>query len=80
MIMINKINNLSQSEFIEIFANIFEKTKWIAERAYNPKPFDNFEILCSKMLEIFKILNKILKIITVPFVILFFSQFVRLLC
>ena len=54
MIMINKINNLSQSKFIQIFANIFEKTKWIAERLYNQKPFDSFEDLRLKMLEIFK--------------------------
>ena len=54
MIMINKINNLSQSKFIQIFANIFEKTKWIAERLYGQKPFDSFEDLRLKMLEIFK--------------------------
>ena len=54
MIMINKINNLSQSKFIQIFANIFEKTKWIAEKLYNQKPFDSFEDLRLKMLEIFK--------------------------
>ena len=58
MIMINKINNLSQSKFIEIFANIFEKTKWIAERLYNQKPFNSFEDLCSKILEIFKTTSK----------------------
>ena len=52
--MINKINNLSQSKFIQIFANIFEKTKWIADRLYNQKPFDSFEDLRLKMLEIFK--------------------------
>ena len=48
MILINKINNLSQIRFNEIFANIFEKTKWIAERLYNQKPFNSFEDLCSK--------------------------------
>jgi len=58
MILINKINNLSQSKFIEIFANIFEKTKWIAERLYNQKPFNSFEDLCSKILEIFKTTSK----------------------
>ena len=58
MILINKINNLSQSKFIEIFANIFEKTKWIAERLYNQKPFNSFDDLCSKMLEIFKTTSK----------------------
>ena len=58
MILINKINNLSQIKFNEIFANIFEKTKWIAERLYNQKPFNSFEDLCSKILEIFKTSSK----------------------
>ena len=51
---INAINNLSQSEFVKIFANIFEKTKWIAEELYNQKPFSGFEDLCTKMLNIFE--------------------------
>ena len=55
---IDKINKLSQSEFIEIFANIFEKTKWIAEKLYNQKPFDDFKDLCSKMLGIFETAGK----------------------
>ena len=55
---IDKINKLSQSKFIEIFANIFEKTKWIAKKLYIQKPFNNFEELCIKMLEIFKVANK----------------------
>ena len=54
MSAINTINNLHQSEFIKIFANIFEKAKWIAEELYNQKPFNNFEDLCSKMLDIFE--------------------------
>ena len=28
--MINKINKLSQSEFIKVFANIFENARWVA--------------------------------------------------
>ena len=55
---IDKINKLSLSEFVEIFANIFEKTKWIVERLYKQKPFDSFEGLCSKMLGIFKTASK----------------------
>ncbi|MDP6440833.1 MAG: 2-oxo-4-hydroxy-4-carboxy-5-ureidoimidazoline decarboxylase [Pelagibacteraceae bacterium] len=58
MILINKINNLSQIRFNEIFANIFEKTKWIAEKLYNQKPFNSFEDLCSKILEIFRTTSK----------------------
>ncbi len=55
---IDKINKLSRSEFVEIFANVFEKTKWVAEKLYNQKPFDNFEDLCSKMLGIFETAGK----------------------
>ena len=55
---IDKINKLSRSEFVEIFANIFEKTKWIAEKLYNQKPFNSFEDLCSKMLGIFETAGK----------------------
>ena len=55
---IDKINKLSRSEFVEIFANIFEKTKWIAEKLYNQKPFDSFEDLRLKMLGIFETAGK----------------------
>ena len=55
---IDKINKLSRTEFVEIFANIFEKTKWIAEKLYNQKPFDSFVELRSQMLGIFEIASK----------------------
>lgn len=58
MTTIDKLNKLSRSEFVEIFANIFEKTKWIAEKLYNQKPFDDFKDLCSKMLGIFETASK----------------------
>ena len=51
---INKVNNLNKSDFISIFGNVFEKTEWIAEKAYNSKPYNNFEELFSKMMEIFE--------------------------
>ena len=56
--MINKINKLSKSEFVKVFANIFENAIWIAEKLYNQKPFDNFEELSSKMLNIFETATK----------------------
>ena len=56
--MINKINKLPKSEFIKVFANIFENAIWIAEKLYNQKPFDNFEELSSKMLNIFETAEK----------------------
>ena len=51
--MINKINKLSQSEFIKVFANIFENSSWIASELYKEKPFDNFLNLSSKFFVIF---------------------------
>ena len=51
--MINKINKLPQSEFIKVFANIFENSSWIASNLYKEKPFNNFENLFSKILAIF---------------------------
>ena len=56
--MINKINKLSQNEFIKVFGNIFENAEWIAEELYNQKPFSNFEELSSKMLNIFATTTK----------------------
>ena len=63
--MINKINKMSRSEFIKVFANIFENTRWIVEELYNQKPFNNFEELSSKILNIFEtaIKEKQLKIL-----------------
>ena len=56
--MINKINKLSKSEFVKVFANIFENARWIAEELYNRKPFDNFEELSLKILNIFETATK----------------------
>ena len=52
--MINKINKLTQSEFIKVFANIFENSSWIAEELYKKKPFIDFDELSSKMMNIFE--------------------------
>ena len=56
--MINKINKLSQSEFIKVFANIFENARWIAEELYKQKPFGDFNELSSKMMDIFEMSSK----------------------
>ena len=56
--MINKINKLSQTEFIKVFANIFENARWIAEELYNKKPFNSFKELSAKMLDIFEVADK----------------------
>ena len=51
---VNKVNNLNKSDFISIFGNVFEKSEWIAVQAYALKPFNNFDELFSKMMEIFE--------------------------
>ena len=56
--MINKINKLSEDEFIKVFANIFEKAAWIAKELYKQKPYENFNNLSSKMIEIFENTSK----------------------
>ncbi len=55
MNMINKINKLPESEFIKVFANIFENARWIAEELYKLKPFEDFNELSSKMMNIFEV-------------------------
>ena len=52
--MINKINKLSETEFTQVFGNIFENASWIAKKLYNQKPFENFDDLSEKMLSIFE--------------------------
>ena len=56
--MINKINKLTKSEFVKVFANIFENARWIAEELYKQKPFEDFDELSSKMMNIFEISSK----------------------
>ena len=51
---IDKINKLTQGDFISIFGNVFEKTNWVAEKTFVLKPFNNFGEFHSKMLDIFE--------------------------
>ena len=50
----NKINQLTKNDFISLFGNVFEKTTWIAEKAFTYKPFENFDKLSKKFLDIFE--------------------------
>ena len=52
--MFNKIDKLTETEFIQVFGNIFENASWIAVRLYKQKPFNNFNNLCEKMISIFE--------------------------
>ena len=51
---VNKVNKLSKSDFISIFGNVFEKTAWIAEKVFAFKPFENFDELTERFLNIFE--------------------------
>ena len=52
--MFNKIDKLTETEFTEVFGNIFENASWIAVRLYKQKPYYNFKNLCEKMISIFE--------------------------
>ena len=55
--MFNKIEKLSETEFTEVFGNIFENAGWIAEILYRQKPFKNFQDLSNKMIFVFENAN-----------------------
>ena len=50
---VDKVNNLSKSDFISIFGNVFEKNSWISKKTYNLKPFLNFEALQKSFLSVY---------------------------
>ena len=51
---IDKINQLSKNDFIDIFGNVFEKTYWIADKAFNLKPYKNLNELLSSIIKIYE--------------------------
>jgi OHCU decarboxylase len=54
IISIDKINQLTKNDFISIFGNIFEKTKWIADSAYNLKPYKSSNELSAMIMKIYE--------------------------
>jgi 2-oxo-4-hydroxy-4-carboxy-5-ureidoimidazoline decarboxylase len=54
IISIDKINELTKDDFIDLFGNVFEKTNWIADKTYYLKPFKSFNELSSKMINIYE--------------------------
>ena len=54
MIDIKKINSLDKSEFLSIFGNVFEKSKWIIEKVFDKKPFKNLESFVSEIIGIYE--------------------------
>ena len=65
MFSINKINELNKSEFLSIFGNVFEKSKWISEKVFDQKPFKNLDSFVSEIIGIYENSDKktILKIL-----------------
>jgi len=55
---IEKVNQLSENEFIGTFGNVFEKTNWIATKAFNLKPYKNFDELISEIIKIYENCSK----------------------
>ena len=51
---IDEINQLTKNDFIDIFGNVFEKTNWIANKAFNLKPYKNFNELMSTLIKIYE--------------------------
>ena len=51
---IKKINSLDKSEFLSIFGNVFEKSKWISEKVFDQKPFKNLESFVSEIIGIYE--------------------------
>jgi len=55
--MFNKIDKLSETEFTQVFCNVFENADWISKKLYGQKPFKNFQDLSKKMISIFENAN-----------------------
>jgi len=51
---INEINQLTKNDFIDIFGNVFEKTYWIADKAFVLKPYKSSNELLSTLIKIYE--------------------------
>tara|TARA_B100001173_G_scaffold233864_1_gene203524 strand:+ start:253 stop:756 length:504 start_codon:yes stop_codon:yes gene_type:complete len=51
---IEEVNKLSENDFIGTFGNIFEKTNWIANKAFNSKPYKSFDEFVSTIIKIYE--------------------------
>ena len=53
-----KLNSLSETDFISIYGAVFEKSEWIAIEVFKQKPFKNSEDLKDKMMNIYNNCSK----------------------
>jgi len=51
---IEEVNQLSENDFISTFGNVFEKTNWIANKAFNSKPYKSFNEFITKIIKIYE--------------------------
>ena len=51
---IEEVNQLSENDFISTFGNVFEKTNWIANKAFNLKPYKSFNEFITKIIKIYE--------------------------
>ena len=46
---IERVNGLSRTEFVETFGDIYEHSRWVAEKAYDAGPFHDRDALETAM-------------------------------
>ncbi len=51
MLTIQEINNLGREEFVSKFGSLYERSPWVAERAWNARPFASLDDLRGAMVE-----------------------------
>jgi 2-oxo-4-hydroxy-4-carboxy-5-ureidoimidazoline decarboxylase len=53
----NAINKMDRVAFVEKFGGVFEKSPWVAEKAWEARPFSSIEDLHQKMVMVVKYAN-----------------------
>ena len=53
----NAINGMSRAAFVEKFGGVFEKSPWVAEKAWDARPFSSVDDLHTKMVTVVKYAN-----------------------
>lgn len=53
----NAVNGMSRAAFVEKFGAIFEKSPWVAERAWDARPFSSIDDLHQKMVTVVRYAN-----------------------
>jgi 2-oxo-4-hydroxy-4-carboxy-5-ureidoimidazoline decarboxylase len=51
-VQLEEANALGESEFVERFGGVFERSPWVARRAWRRKPFRSLEALHASMMEV----------------------------